>query len=317
VKEKPNYIFNGVRVASRNEVYVSSSIQQLNEDRIDNMVIHHYQNDRWTAMSSAIWACAGMWPLFGQDGGIICVATEGEVIEFPRKGSDEDFVQSQGEHVDLSPDGPSKLVHLRCVEQIGSAIYCAGFARRVYRRKPGRVWVSVDAGTFVPRQSRTKAIGFLGIAGLSEEQFYAVGLDGEIWSCSEGRWTAELSPTNLGLNTIAVLPSGLVCIGGMVGVVIYGRAGQWDTLQQDLTKEPFWGSAVFQGKVYLANNEGVFVLDNAFHDLKQVYAASELVSSTSYLDARDGVMWSVGEKAIVRTDNGHDWHNVPAPPEQP
>lgn len=311
MKEKPNYIFNGVCIAGHDEVYVSSSIQQLNEDRIDNTVIHHYRKGEWTATSKAIWGCAGIQPLFGNDRGIMCVATAGEVLEFPDKGREEGFVESQGEHVDSSSDGPSELVQLKCVEKIGSRIYCAGFARRVYWRNLNRSWTSIDDGIFVPRRLRTKAVGFLGIGGLSENELYAVGLNGEIWSCCNSQWAEESSPTNVILNTISVLPNGLVCIGGMVGVVICGRAGQWQILQHDLTEEAFWDSTVFHGRVYLANNEGVFVLNETFDELEQVYDGSELVSSTSYLSACDGVMWSVGEKSIVRTENGLDWYEVP------
>lgn len=277
------------------------------------MVIHHHGKHGWTVPSKAIWGCAGMWPLCGNQGGVVCVATSGEVFEFPSRGSEEDFIESQGEHVDSSPDGPSELVHLRCVEKIGASIYCAGYARRVYRRNSRRGWTAVDQGTFVSRERRTKSIGFLGIGGLSENEIYAVGLGGEIWSCVGGQWTEESSPTNVVLNTISILPNGLACVAGMVGVVIFGRAGQWQTVRQDLTREAFWGSTVFQGRVYLANNEGIFVLSESLDEIEQVHAGAELAATTSHLDAGDEVMWSVGEKGIIRTYNGRDWHEVPAP----
>lgn len=309
--EKPDYVLTGVRVVSRDEVYVSSSIRQLVEERVDHAVLHRYTPEGRKGLS-LIWSTAGMTPLPGEGGGLLWVSIDGEVLEIPRDQS-EHIEASQGEQVDTSEDGPSTLVHLRTVQRIGSSVYCAGFARRVYRRDQERQWSAVDKGTFVARRQRKRPIGFFALGGRDETLFYAAGLGGEIWSCNQGAWTQESSPTNLALHTMAVLPTGQICIAGMSGVVLTGSAGRWKVIEQDLTEEPFWGSTLFQGRVYLANDDGVFVLNDALDDLELVLENGEKTRRTSYLDARDGVMWSVGDKAIARTEDGTQWVDV-APP---
>jgi hypothetical protein len=129
VPEKPRYIHTGVRVVTRGEVYVASQAEQLNERKIDNMIIHQFTRDGRVAVSSAYRACAGMWPLSPPKDGILCVAIDGEVFEFPQGGAAKHLIQTQGEQVDDSERGPNHLIVLTCVTQIGGHVYCAGSAR--------------------------------------------------------------------------------------------------------------------------------------------------------------------------------------------
>jgi hypothetical protein len=307
--EVPRYIHTGVRVVTRNEVYVSSQAEQLNERKLDNMMIHQFTPSGRVAVSSAYRACAGMWPLSPPDEGILCVSIEGEVFEFPRGGAPEHLIETQGEVVDSSDNGPNHLVVLTCVTQIGGVVYCAGAARHVYRRLPGRVWEAMDRGVFVPRQVRTEICGFFTLGGVDESEIYAAGFSGEIWTRRDGKWRREVSPTNMTLDAMAVRADGQVCIAGMAGVVVFGRSGRFRAIEQNASEDDFLAVTLFQDKFYLSNKDGVFRLDEASGDLEVVKTGGD--GSTAYVDAGDGVIWSVGLKTISWSNDGEHWQAVP------
>jgi hypothetical protein len=69
-EEKPKYLLNGVCVASSGVAYSSSSIEQLDDERVDHMVIHQYGAEGRQRVFSVMHACAGMVPL--DRGGALC-----------------------------------------------------------------------------------------------------------------------------------------------------------------------------------------------------------------------------------------------------
>jgi hypothetical protein len=167
----------------------------------------------------------------------------------------------------------------------------------------------MDRGTFVPPEARTDVCGFFALGGLDESEIYAAGFNGEIWTRRDDKWTREVSPTNVALKAMAVRADGQVCIAGLVGVVVFGRAGRFRAIKHSASRRNFHDVTVFQDKFYLSNDDGVFRLDEASDGLELVKPGGDL--STAHIDAGDGVIGSAGDKIISWSDDGEHWHEVP------
>jgi hypothetical protein len=215
------------------------------------------------------------------------------------------------EQVGSSEQGTSYSVLLRCIRKIGTHVYVAGMARRVYRREAPNRWIAIDQGVFVPREQREGAIGFNSIDGLHEQAIYSVGYRGEIWFFDGNKWIPQETSTNIVLTGVKCIPNEEVYACGMAGIILRGKTDRWEIIEQDITKEDFWGITYFHENIYLSNYDGVFKLDNGNLILVNMGLSSEV--STAYLDANDGVLWSVGNKDLVYTENGKTWTVVENP----
>jgi len=235
---------------------------------------------------------------------LLNLAVDGEVIVFTFPG---EIVET----IDSSNQGPSDLVTMRQMRCIGDSIYAVGMARHAYRRVGPDQWLEIDQGVFVPRAQRTSAVGFNALAGRKGTEIYAVGYKGEIFFFDGTAWEQQASPTNIALNDVAVAPDGTVYTCGLAGTIVRGRRNQWESVTQDLTSANFWSVVVFNEIAYLSNYDGVFRLDD--NVLRRVEFGPGICLDTAYLDARDGVMWSVGHKDIAFTENGVDWSSIAKP----
>lgn len=303
----PELTYTGVRVVRHNHVHVKAVIDELAEERIDHAVLLRYTQSNWETRTVESAIC-GMWPTGENARSLLNVGVDGTVFEFM-------FPGKRTTQIDASSDGPSHLTPLRVVEGIGDHIYAAGMARQVYRQDRLGRWTRADQGTFVPRYQRTEPCGFLAIGGAREKEIYAAGLKGEIWAYDGSTWTQEDSPTNLALSCIAVMPSGEVCIAGLVGTIVHGRKGGWTIIQHDVTRCDFWGCRTFGGRVYLAGSDGIYVISDKLDTIEPIDLALRDGFTTAYLDAHDGTLWSVGHKDIARSSDGIEWTEVIRPRE--
>jgi hypothetical protein len=295
--------FTDVYAHRRDRVVVPSIVDEIDADGIEHSLIFLRLGDEWKyrMIEAPVTSCC----IFDEPTPKVFNLTANgkvEIFELPGYATEE---------IDRSEEGPSDLVNMRVVRPIGHRIYAAGMARHVYRRdRPGQ-WTAIDLGVFVPRAQRTNAVGFNAIAGRGENELYAAGYQGEIWFFDGGSWQQQISPTNVALTGMTVLPDGTVYVCGLAGVLIRGRAGQWASIPQELTSEDFWSIVEFSGHIYMANYDGVFRLDGDV--LVPVDMHLEAAGSTAYLSAADGVLWSVGQKDIVRTEDGIYWTSVARP----
>jgi hypothetical protein len=301
-KVRHEHTFTDVCIRNRNDVLVAAIADEL-PDELDHSLVFSWDSKEWLhwAIENAIGSiCVVEEPRPT----VFCMGTNGEITLFTLPGRTI-------EQVDASPDGPSDLVHLKCIRLIGRHVYVAGMARRVYRRVRPNNWQPIDQGMFVPRGQRTVAVGFNAICGLSESAIYAVGYQGEIWYYDGTRWIQEDSPTNLALTCVRCIREDEVYAAGLVGTLLRGRHGQWEIIDHGATDDDFWGMAWFDGRLYVACYQGVFVLENDVLTMVDMKRRRKL--STAYLDANDGVLWSVGQKDIAYSENGKSWIEVPRP----
>ena len=301
------HTFTSVCVYRRDRVFVSAvSDALIDEGNEDHALIFRWQNQQWTH-----------WPIANGVGGIafvesptpkiMCMGIDGEISLLKAMPLDT-------ESVDRSEDGPSDLLHLKCIRPIGQHVYVAGMGRHVYRRVGANNWQAIDQGVFAPRAQRDRAVGFNAIDGTADSAIYAVGYQGEIWFYDGKTWAQQDSPTNVALTCVRCLPDGNVYVGGMAGTLMRGRAGQWESILHDTTDEDFWGMAIFNSRIYVANYHGVFVLEGDVLTSVELRLPRDGVElSTAYLDANDGVLWSVGQKDLAYSEDGVRWVEVSRP----
>ncbi len=302
------HTFTGVVVHKRDHVYVSAISDEFKTED-DHALVFRWFGRQWAHRSLA-FAVGSLCQMDTPERLVLCMGINGEINLFTNPGA----AGAATEQVDVSEEGPSELVHLKCIRLIGQHVYVAGMGRHVYKRVGANNWQAIDQGVFAPRGQRDRAIGFNAIDGTTESGIYAVGYQGEIWFYDGKTWAQQDSPTNVALTCARCLPDGNVYVGGMAGILLRGRAGQWESIVHDTTDEDFWGMAVFDGRVYLANYHGVFVLQGDVLTPVELGLRRDSVKlSTAYLDANDGVLWSVGQKDLAYTEDGVRWVEVPRP----
>jgi hypothetical protein len=307
-KAKPKvhaHTFTGIRVAEPNRVYVLAISDRLTAEGMDHTLVFRRRDDSWSHIpfSVAINDVCVTDPT-GPALTLFSMSVGGEVTVDTLAGTTVEMV-------DESDEGPSELLQLRSIRLIGSRVYVAGLGRHVYRRvRPGQ-WEAIDQGVFVPRAQRTSPVGFEAIDGLKETAIYAVGYVGEIWFYDGRRWIQQDSPTNVALTCVRCLADDKVYVGGLGGTILRGSNGSWETIEQDETEEDFWGLTLFRGRVYLANYDGVFLLQDDTLERVEMGLGSKF--TTAYLDADDQVMWSVGQKHLAMTSDGTTWKEIPKP----
>jgi hypothetical protein len=302
-QSEPRHTFTGVHVYKRTNVFVPAVADELEEEGLEHTLLFRLKDGAWShfPIAKAVPSvCVTDLPTPA----ILAMSADGEVSVYGASGRTIEMI-------DDSDEGPSELLQLRCIRVIGSGVYAAGLGRHVYRRMtPGR-WAAVDRGVFAPRAEREVPVGFNWIDGLREDAIYAAGYFGEIWFYDGRRWIQQDSPTNVSLNGVCCVSEDEVVIGGMAGTVLRGANGRWEVIEQGETEKDFWGITHFRGQTYLSNYDGVFALEDG--SLTQVDMGLPDAVSTAYLDAKDGVMWSVGHRDLAFTEDGESWTVVERP----
>jgi hypothetical protein len=205
-------------------------------------------------------------------------------------------------------DGVMRSGDFMDMRLIGEHLYACGMARQVYRRE-GAKWVRADQGTVLPPGSRD-VVGFTSIDGLSEQDFYAVGFEGEVWRCFRGAWTQTDSVTNVVLQSVRVVSKDRVYACGQNGVLLRGTGNRWKVLDtQPIDEDELWSMQVFKGDLYLASETAIYKLDK---DEVPRAVDTKLGKKLTHrhLHAADGVMWSFGVKDLLLTEDGKTWRDV-------
>lgn len=297
--------YTGVHIHKHDHVIVPTIIDEYAEDRRTHALVYHWIKEEWLQQLIEDSIC-GVSSLNEPRTKVFNVGVNGKVVvaEIPGKSI---------EYVDKTDRGPNYSEMLRCVRAIDQYLYTAGMARQVYRREGPNNWVQWDNGVYVPRGQREQAVGFLDISGFSDGTLYAAGYKGEIWyfDSKSKKWIQEDSPTNLALTCITCTQNGDVYIAGLAGTIIKGSHNDWKVIDQEITKDDFWGITVFNDCIYFANYGGVYMLSGTA--LIPVSFGLGKSVTTAYIHANDGVMWSVGQKDLILTTDGITWIEIEKP----
>jgi hypothetical protein len=297
--------FRAVAVAERDRVYFAAGHDKSTKQNVPVSFFLRWTG-KWVSKPFGINA-TGICVVPQPDLNVLMMGVDGTIIRATAKGFSE-------EQVDPGKEGPKRLGDLQEVRRIGKHAYVVGMRRTAYRCDSPAQWSRIDQGVRCAPSDKTDA-GFNSIDGFGEGEVYAVGWEGEIWKFDTKQWTAIDSPTNLGLFRVVCAENGKAYACGQRGTILVGRNATWKVLQQDVTKEDFWGATWFRKKLYLSTANGLFVLVGDSIEPVEIKSDKKLKfgknNSFYRLDANDDVMWSIGEKMAIWTEDGVKWSEIP------
>ncbi|MCP4679521.1 MAG: hypothetical protein GY854_29335 [Deltaproteobacteria bacterium] len=229
------------------------------------------------------------------DSGMFALGVDGRVLSAGPSGVSEEMI-------DESDQGPSKRGEIKDMCLIGDYLYVVGACGQVYRREGPDKWVRWDKGI------ENTDVELNAIHGLDGSDVYAVGASGGIWRCVDGAWKQLESPTDTTLCNVRVVEPGLAYMVGEKGVLVRCDQGTCRVVQEIEAKEDLVGIEWFDGKLYVAGESCIYVLnDSGLESAKAGYGPG---FTFGHLSANDGVMWSFGKNHLFRTDDGTRWHNA-------
>lgn len=306
MKKFPDISFTGVHIANPRDLFLSCVSDELIDENVDHSVIIRYCAGKWSYRTFE-YSIASMCSIEGsEDKSLLCLTSDGKIITLPKYSINA---------IDESDEGPSDLVSLRVLKKIGKHLYAAGMARRVYRQESNGQWLAIDGGVFVPRDDRVEAIGFNDLAGISEDEIYGVGYKGEMWYLFHGEWLQIVSPTNVMLNCATTSWDARVYIGGMGGDILLGRNNEWELADQNQIECDLWSCVDYRSEVYFSGYDGVYAISAETRNVRvrEALMASKRGGSTGYLDAKNGIIVSVGQKDVFYSVNGINWDRISVP----
>lgn len=278
--------------------YISSVFDKMNEDRVPHTFVTAWDAgdwcgagegdedmQKWPAVSAAVVKTPLEQALFlGEEGQVFCLGS-GDAHE---------------ERIQLDPFvGP-----LRCVASVDGVAYACGMRRQVFRRNGQDDWQRMDNGA-LQKLGDPLIAGFEAIGGFSDQEIYATGWEGEIWSWNGSTWKQEQSPTGLILTAICCAEDGYVYMCGQSGVIIRGRHDKWELVSAGA--EDLWSLAWHNGTLYAASFTAVYTLQDG--NLTPIDFGDDTPSTCRVLSAADGVLWSIGGKDIFAFD-GKKWTRI-------
>jgi hypothetical protein len=178
--------------------------------------------------------------------------------------------------------------------------------RYVYRRDGPNKWTAIF-GDMDKQAAPDIVFGFESIHGFSHDDIYAVGWHGEIWHFNGKSWKQQSSPSNFILNRVLCAPDGYVYICGLSGLLIKGRNGNWEIVDEGAVGADLWDLEWFADKLWISSQNLIYTLEDDV--VQPVEFDDDVPSSFYHLDARDGILWSVGPEDIMQFD-GDEWIRI-------
>jgi hypothetical protein len=193
------------------------------------------------------------------------------------------------------------------------ALYAVGSASQVYRSH------ALDAGwtAIGPEGEGATRLSILtDIDGFSHDELYASGTQGSLWRLEAGVWTHIPCATNLSFHAIHCCEDGYVYACGQLGLLARGRGDRFDLLSPGTDPlVDLWGIAGLAGTIYCSGFRAL--LRWTGDSLVPHMPAMRLSPYFHALETREGVLWSCGEKSLLRYDGlkweaTHDLRWIPA-----
>lgn len=234
-------------------------------------------------------------------------------------------------------DAAIGLGYVNRIRGIGDHLYVCGQSRQVYRFDwNGRdlasgVWRDMAGAMRQPPISEppdsddeafdrwldeSDAIDLVDIDGTSEGDIYAVG--DEAWHWDGHQWRQLVLPTDENINAIKILGPDEIWLAGHNGTLLKGNARNgFVELSSVDDNQNFVGIERFDGKIFLASNLGLHVYDPAKRKIERyVTDLQPDLKDTHVLEAKDGILWSIGFKDLAYFD-GKTWTRVDHPDNPP
>ena len=211
-----------------------------------------------------------------------------------------------------------RMSHIR---PIGEHLYACGHNGQVYRRSGSDDWAIVDHGLFrAPQPLPTgadPAAAAQQLLALIQDQLilncidgfaddlYVVGDDGFMAHFDGTAWRQLDLPVRQHLQWVRCIV-GAVWACGFHGCLISGTAqGGFRDLSDPAVTSHFWCLAAHEQDLYIAAGDQLLVRERATERIRSVNTAlTPEVADCHRVDSRDGALWSMGSKDLVRLHLG-------------
>lgn len=197
---------------------------------------------------------------------------------------------------------------MRHLRRVDGQLLASGTGAQVFRRDHDGVWR--EFGPPVDEHPEHRLSIIESIDGFASDDLYGAANQGVIWWYKAGRWRAVHCATNLAFYDIQCADDGLVYACGQLGVLAVGREDRFTLIAPESRLADLWGIARFDGKVYAASMRSLLELRDG--SLVPCMPAMDVAATFFGLRAADGVLWSVGQKDVIRFD-GTDWAPIGEP----
>ncbi|GAB6907589.1 conserved hypothetical protein [Desulfosarcina cetonica] len=188
------------------------------------------------------------------------------------------------------------------LRQIAGHWYAVGGHHQVHVEQNGH-WTPFDNGIYVPGEAGEAKI-LLGIDGLSQDDIYAVGLNGVIFHYDGVSWKLMDSPTNLGLQRVLCINKDEVYLCGNGNGLYRGSKNTWVPLTDPDKSVTFWDMESFQGEVYACTKEALFKIKN--DQLSKVDIPLDGPLAFYRMASNKSQLWACGNECLLRYD-GKRW----------
>lgn len=287
------------------------------------VVILHARMDDPDEASSAIAAVnhtevLGLWPVDltfvafemvddpdAEDG--LCmlgITKEGIAVELLDQG------ELRAEHIGITDERTALLGPITDMTEVGGRALAVGMGCTAWLRTGFDAWMCIDEDIRAPGGRG----GFTRVCATGPESVVAVGLDGLIAHFDGTRWSRIEGPTTQHLFALTRTPDGVLYAGGAGGVLLRGRAEDWQAAAMGTPEETIWSLLWFQKRLYAACSDGLFVLEsNALVPVPVIDASGlPLVEDDGHgtLVGLDNRLYYVHPEQLLFTRDGRTWEQL-------
>jgi hypothetical protein len=267
------------------------------QKRIEHTFFFEWSEGEWAGSETALpWGVVGM---------TVCTHPIEQVLALGENG--QVWCCGSGDvHEERVHAADAELRHaLRGIRAIGGRAYAVGMDRQAFRREATGLWLPIDRGAR-PTPGGPVA-GFEAVDGFTENEIYAVGWNGAIWSYDGDRWSEIASPTNLILNDVCCAGDGVAYACSQRGGLLRGRGRRWEPIENPTTSDDIWRLAWYRDRLYLSTMRAVYALEG--DEIVPVAMGDDPPATCFHLSTRDDVLWSIGAKDVMAFD-GENWARI-------
>lgn len=290
-------------VIEHDYIYIASKLKSLDAEEYDYSRMSFLDGDKWIYHDlewDVVSVCVKS-KTKNESRKYCALSAQGE-IEFQYPGGvDLEKISDAGTYEGLGA--------VKQIKYIGEYLFVCGDQGQVYQRMGEGKWKHIDEG-ILDRNISASALDLNSIDGSSEDDIYTVGFHGKIFHRSDSKWYEIDSPTNAHLERVKCVSSEEVYICGNNGVFLKGNKDGFKDLSLSGMTDNFWGLEYFNGKVYLATLNDLYVYDG--NELSPITTGLKSKVGGYRLDAGDGVLWSFGVDDLAYCD-GLNWTKVDHP----
>lgn len=285
-------------------VYLVAGDDQLTDQHRPISFAMHWTKGHWTVAQLPFVATSVA----------TCPMREGAWIIGPHAFGAQWLNEEPSEFViDPTDRGPQHYGDVTDISCIGGRPVAVGMSRTVYARDDDG-WKRIDFGTRIDDESSDA--GFTTTCGVSINNLYAFGWDGEIWQRLNDFWEQKNSPTNLILQQSILSSRGLIFACGQKGTIISGSMEEWAQLENHGIEENFWGITEFNEIIYICSTKSLYALKNNELEIININlgSISDDAPLTFYRLCADGPrLWSAGRRHLLVMEAGEAWRKIELP----